>query len=100
MTKMPMMIIFYAGVEMLRASQTQHGSSKLALWLRLYIYGLHGFFIEILFTAGWEFTVSGNWKLPGNFMITLSHLYKYLFIHQFQERRGQVRIFITIFHLN
>jgi hypothetical protein len=50
---------------MLRNSQTQHGSSQLALWFRLYIYGLHGFFIEVLFTAGWEFVVSGNWKLPG-----------------------------------
>jgi hypothetical protein len=51
---------------MLQASRTQHGNSNLALWLRLYIYGLHGFFTEILFTAGWEFIVSGNWKLPGN----------------------------------
>ncbi|KAJ9582863.1 hypothetical protein L9F63_022822 [Diploptera punctata] len=50
---------------MLRRSQAHHEGSKLALWLRLYIYGLHGFFIEVLFTAGWEFVVSGNWKLPG-----------------------------------
>ena len=59
---------------MLQASRTQHGNSDLALWLRLYIYGLHGFFTEILFTAGWEFIVSGNWKLPGNPNIMLPHM--------------------------
>jgi len=59
---------------MLQASRTQHGNSNLALWLRLYIYGLHGFFTEILFTAGWEFIVSGNWKLPGNHKLMLPHI--------------------------
>jgi hypothetical protein len=59
---------------MLQASRNQHGNSSLALWLRLYIYGLHCFFTEILFTAGWEFIVSGNWKLPGNCKIMLPHL--------------------------
>ncbi|XP_069681397.1 transmembrane protein 229B-like isoform X2 [Periplaneta americana] len=50
---------------MLRTSRVRDDGSKLALWIRIYIYGLQGFFLEILFTAGWEFVVSGNWKLPG-----------------------------------
>nr|CAD7440242.1 unnamed protein product [Timema bartmani] len=37
----------------------------LSLWIRLYVYGLHGYFIEVMFTAGWEFVVADNWKLPG-----------------------------------
>ncbi|XP_066998453.2 transmembrane protein 229B [Anabrus simplex] len=34
-------------------------------WIKLHIYGLHGLFIEVIFTAGWEYVVNKNWKLPG-----------------------------------
>jgi hypothetical protein len=70
----------------------QHGSSNLAMWLRLYIYGLHGFFIEILFTAGWEFIVSGNWKLPGNCMVMLSHMSDYSSICYEKEKDATIFI--------
>lgn len=35
------------------------------LIFRFYIYGIHGFVTEILFTAAWEFVVNLNWKFPG-----------------------------------
>ena len=33
---------------------------------RFYIYAIHGYVIEIMFTAAWEFVVHMNWKFPGN----------------------------------
>jgi uncharacterized membrane protein len=33
---------------------------------RFYIYAIHGYVIEIMFTAAWEFIVNMNWKFPGN----------------------------------
>lgn len=33
--------------------------------IRLYIYGIHGYFTEVMFTAIWEFVVNTNWKFPG-----------------------------------
>ena len=33
---------------------------------RFYIYGLHGYSTEVMFTAAWEFVVNLNWKFPGN----------------------------------
>ncbi|ELT95836.1 hypothetical protein CAPTEDRAFT_57252, partial [Capitella teleta] len=33
--------------------------------LRFYIYGIHGFAIEVMFTSAWEFVVNLNWKFPG-----------------------------------
>lgn len=38
---------------------------KMPIFLRLYIYGIHGYFTEIMFTAAWEFIVNINWKFPG-----------------------------------
>lgn len=32
---------------------------------RLYFWGVHGVFSEIMFTGLWEFVVSGNWRLMG-----------------------------------
>ena len=33
---------------------------------RLYIYAIHGFVTEVLFTAAWQVAVGIDWKLPGN----------------------------------
>jgi hypothetical protein len=33
--------------------------------IRLYVYGIHGYFTEVMFTAVWEFVVNTNWKFPG-----------------------------------
>jgi uncharacterized membrane protein len=33
---------------------------------RLYIYAIHGYVTEVMFTAAWEFVVNLNWKFPGN----------------------------------
>ncbi|XP_053653439.2 transmembrane protein 229b [Cherax quadricarinatus] len=38
---------------------------EVGLWLRVYIYGLHGFLLEILFTAAWDFVVNRDWALIG-----------------------------------
>lgn len=32
---------------------------------RLYFWGVHGVFAEVVFTGIWEFVVSGNWRLKG-----------------------------------
>ena len=32
---------------------------------RLYFWGVHGIFAEVVFTGIWEFVVSGNWRLVG-----------------------------------
>jgi len=35
-------------------------------WLyRLYFWGVHGVFAEVVFTGIWEFVMTGNWKLMG-----------------------------------
>ncbi|BFZ11821.1 hypothetical protein BsWGS_14860 [Bradybaena similaris] len=33
---------------------------------RFYIYAIHGYATEVMFTALWEFVVNLNWKFPGN----------------------------------
>ncbi|XP_005106105.3 transmembrane protein 229B [Aplysia californica] len=33
---------------------------------RFYIYAIHGYATEVMFTALWEFVVNMNWKFPGN----------------------------------
>lgn len=38
---------------------------SLSVWLRLYIYGIHGFMTEVLFTAAWDLAVTSNPQLPG-----------------------------------
>lgn len=40
---------------------------EVGVWLRLYIYGLHGFLIEVLFTAVWDFVVHRDWALVGEY---------------------------------
>ena len=42
------------------------GGEPLSSLGRFYIYALHGFATEVVFTAGWEFVVNINWKFPGN----------------------------------
>lgn len=32
---------------------------------RWYLYAIHGYFCEVMFTAAWEFAVNCNWKFPG-----------------------------------
>ncbi|KAL4656159.1 transmembrane protein 229b-like [Arapaima gigas] len=32
---------------------------------RWYLYAIHGYFCEVMFTAAWEFVVHFNWKFPG-----------------------------------
>lgn len=41
------------------------GTPRLSTFLRLYIYGIHGYVTEVMFTAVWEFVVNTNWKFPG-----------------------------------
>ena len=37
-----------------------------SIFWRFYIYALHGYATEVMFTAAWEFVVNINWKFPGN----------------------------------
>ncbi|XP_038071559.1 transmembrane protein 229B-like [Patiria miniata] len=41
----------------------EHG--PVSAWVRFYIYAIHGYFAEVMFTAAWEFVVNMNWKFPG-----------------------------------
>ncbi|XP_052827617.1 transmembrane protein 229B [Octopus bimaculoides] len=43
-----------------------HQHIALSLPMRFYIYAIHGYFIEVMFTAAWEFVVNMNVKFPGN----------------------------------
>ncbi len=42
---------------------------------RFYIYALHGYATEVMFTAVWEFVVNVNWKLPGNSSVWAFFIY-------------------------
>ena len=37
----------------------------MSLLMRFYVYAIHGYATEIMFTAMWEFVVNLNWKFPG-----------------------------------
>ncbi|KAH3846388.1 transmembrane protein 229B-like [Dreissena polymorpha] len=47
----------------------------LSVFWRWYIYALHGYATEIIFTAGWEFVFNLNWKLMGNTSIWIMPIY-------------------------
>ncbi|XP_076315507.1 transmembrane protein 229B-like [Tachypleus tridentatus] len=53
----------------MQANSESRGSCSLGPCLspvvRLYVYGIHGYFTEVMFTAAWEFIVNANWKFPG-----------------------------------
>ncbi|OWF46029.1 Transmembrane protein 229B [Mizuhopecten yessoensis] len=55
-------------------SEERRGVPLSAIW-RFYLYGLHGYSIEIIFTALWEFVVNLNWKFPGNTSVWLFVIY-------------------------
>lgn len=52
-----------------------HKSIPLSMFWRWYIYALHGYATEIIFTAGWEFVFNLNWKLMGNTSIWIMPIY-------------------------
>uniref|UniRef100_V9L131 Transmembrane protein 229B-like protein n=1 Tax=Callorhinchus milii TaxID=7868 RepID=V9L131_CALMI len=37
----------------------------LTTFFRWYLYAIHGYFCEVMFTAAWAFVESANWKFPG-----------------------------------
>lgn len=47
----------------------------LSVFWRWYIYALHGYATEIIFTACYEFVFSLNWKLMGNTSIWIMPIY-------------------------
>ncbi|CAN7995092.1 unnamed protein product [Ixodes hexagonus] len=48
-----------------KVSGSVAGWRPLSVLSRLYLYALHGFFLEVMFTAAWELVVSGSLKLHG-----------------------------------
>ncbi|MBN3326041.1 T229B protein, partial [Atractosteus spatula] len=44
---------------------TRDGTEPLSIYSRWYLYAIHGYFCEVMFTAAWEFVVNRNWKFPG-----------------------------------
>ncbi|XP_054987137.1 transmembrane protein 229B isoform X1 [Sorex araneus] len=45
-----------------RAMASAEPLTALSRW---YLYAIHGYFCEVMFTAAWEFVVNLNWKFPG-----------------------------------
>ena len=43
----------------------------LSVPLRLYIYGLHGFFTEVIFTAIWDFVLKQDFRFHGEIKLSL-----------------------------
>ncbi|KAI1895195.1 hypothetical protein AGOR_G00103810 [Albula goreensis] len=44
---------------------TAAAPEPLTVLSRWYLYAIHGYFCEVMFTAAWEFVVHRNWKFPG-----------------------------------
>ncbi|KAJ8340955.1 hypothetical protein SKAU_G00332460 [Synaphobranchus kaupii] len=44
---------------------TATAPEPLTVLSRWYLYAIHGYFCEVMFTAAWEFVVNRNWKFPG-----------------------------------
>ncbi|OWK09886.1 TMEM229B [Cervus elaphus hippelaphus] len=44
---------------------TMASAEPLTALSRWYLYAIHGYFCEVMFTAAWEFVVNFNWKFPG-----------------------------------
>ncbi|XP_062617545.1 transmembrane protein 229B-like [Saccostrea cucullata] len=47
----------------------------ISIWWRFYVYAIHGYVTEIMFTALWEFVVNLNWKFPGNTSVWVLLIY-------------------------
>ncbi|XP_068577814.1 transmembrane protein 229b [Cebidichthys violaceus] len=45
--------------------ETPEAPVPLTALSRWYLYAIHGYFCEVMFTAAWEFVVNCNWKFPG-----------------------------------
>lgn len=45
--------------------ETPESPVPLTALSRWYLYAIHGYFCEVMFTAAWEFVVNCNWKFPG-----------------------------------
>ncbi|XP_078589655.1 transmembrane protein 229B-like isoform X2 [Branchiostoma floridae x Branchiostoma japonicum] len=43
----------------------QEYTTRLEWYSRFYLYAVHGYVCEVMFTAAWEFAVNLNWKFPG-----------------------------------
>ncbi|XP_068436678.1 transmembrane protein 229b [Clinocottus analis] len=46
-------------------AETPRAPVPLTALSRWYLYAIHGYFCEVMFTAAWEFAVNCNWKFPG-----------------------------------
>ncbi|KYO21699.1 transmembrane protein 229B [Alligator mississippiensis] len=50
---------------LLRLCGRMAAAEPLTAFSRWYLYAIHGYFCEVMFTAAWEFVVNFNWKFPG-----------------------------------
>lgn len=49
--------------------------TQLGMISRWYLYALHGYLCEVLFTAAWNFSQQGSWKLQGNTSVWALFIY-------------------------
>ncbi|XP_071497909.1 transmembrane protein 229B-like [Diadema antillarum] len=71
----------------------------ISVWVRFYIYAIHGYFAEVMFTAGWEFVVNQNFKFPGNTSVWSLAIYgmSNLFIEwMYLRMKGRVPIAVRL----
>ncbi|XP_067830891.1 transmembrane protein 229B-like [Heptranchias perlo] len=52
-------------VQFSEAGRMMPAVEPLSALSRWYLYAIHGYFCEVMFTAIWEFVINFNWKFPG-----------------------------------
>lgn len=76
---------------------------RLSTFWRFYVYAIHGYVTEIMFTATWEFVINLNWKFPGNTSVWALPIYGFstLFIEymslKLKERKVPFLVRIMIY---
>ncbi|KAL3872546.1 hypothetical protein ACJMK2_035769 [Sinanodonta woodiana] len=60
---------------MYRSTMKETSYRPVSIYWRFYIYAIHGYATEVMFTATWEFVVNFNWKFPGNTSIWVVPIY-------------------------
>ncbi|XP_040055589.2 transmembrane protein 229b isoform X1 [Gasterosteus aculeatus] len=81
--------------ERMLTMETPEAPVRLTVLSRWYLYAIHGYFCEVMFTAAWEFAVNCNWKFPGVTSVWALFIYGtcILIVEQMYLRlRGRCRV--------
>ncbi|XP_048737975.1 transmembrane protein 229B-like [Ostrea edulis] len=75
------------------------GARPVSIYWRFYVYAIHGYVTEIMFTALWEFVVNLNWKFPGNTSVWVLLIYGLSGLvveRMYFQLRGRVPLLVRI----